>query len=518
MFDAVVGALVAVTGFERASALAFDGAGVMRFRAAHGLSEHYRRAVDGHSPWTPDTVDAVPILVDDVRLAPDLEALQPVFAAENIRALAFLPLVGGGRLLGKFMLYADRPIVWREVELGFARAAADLLASFLLREAAQERLLQVRKMESLGVLAGGIAHDFNNLLTSVLGYLDLLRGETVRGTPARVYVEELLQTSERAAELTKQLLGFARPQTGQRERVDLGAFLRESEPSLRRLCPPPHTLQIELDPVVPSVFADRGQLQWVVTNLVLHARAAMPDGGPVRIHAGPGRGAASAQFAVVDQGSGLDEARRGRLFEPLFAPQADGHGTGLGLATSYAIVTNLGGDIAVRSAPGRGTAFVVALPAVEAETEGAANERRQQPSAPASAAPSRSTAGATVLLVDDQEFVLRMLARTLVASGYRVLTARNGKEALAVLAGEAVDVVATDAMMPELGGVELVQILQQQRPALPVLLMSGFVDEPLHVPGGISVLHKPFLPRELAHRLQDLLRGRAAPGQTLSGS
>ena len=146
MFEAVVQALVATTGFTRASALAFDAAGVMRFRAAHGLSAEYRAAVDGHSPWPADAGCPEPILVDDVAQAPELAALMPVFARENVRSLAFLPLCADGRLLGKFMLYSATTTDWRAVDLGFASAAADLLASFLLREATQERLQQAQRM------------------------------------------------------------------------------------------------------------------------------------------------------------------------------------------------------------------------------------------------------------------------------------------------------------------------------------------------------------------------------------
>ena len=498
LFAAVVQALVQTTGFTRASALAFDGAGVMRFRAAHGLSARYRAAVDGHSPWQADTVNPPPLFVDDVLLATDLAELQPVFAAENIRALAFLPLCGGGRLLGKFMLYAAEPVCWSQVDLGFASAAADLLACLLLREAAQERLLQARKMESLGMLAGGVAHDFNNLLTSILGYVDLIRGETMRGTPARTYVDELLRTAEHAAELTKQLLGFARPQLASRENVDLAAFLGEAAPSLQRLCEPDHQLTVQVAVAAAPVHANRAQLHQLLWNLVQNARDAMPGGGTVEVVL-RSRGEDVVELTIRDHGVGMDEATRGRLFEPLFTTKPDGRGTGLGLATCYAIVTSLGGDIAVRSAPGRGSAFVVALPRRLVATD--------------AAAPPASPSRGTVLLVEDQEHVMGALVRTLVGFGYRVLTAGDGRGALAVLAEHAVDAVVSDVVMPELGGIELARLLRARTPPLPVLLITGFVDEPCQVPAGVPVLAKPFLPRELAHHLQQLLaNGAAASG------
>jgi signal transduction histidine kinase len=511
MFDAVVTALVAVTGCERAAALAFDGAGVMRFRAERGLSVRYQQAVEGHSPWTADSRGAEAILVDDVLAADQLAALQPVLAAENIRALAFLPLQAGGRLLGKFMLYADRPLDWRTVDLRFAAAAGDLLASFLLREEAQERLLRARKMESLGLLAGGIAHDFNNLLTAVLGHVDLLRAETLRGTPARGHVDQLLAVAERAAELTRQLLGFARPQAVEREIVDVGAFLAEAEPSLGRCCAPSHQLQIDLAPALPGVLTDRALLQQVLLLLLQNAKAAMQDGGTIRVRASAGSSPDVVELAVIDRGVGMDEAVRRRLFEPMFSTSLDGRDTGLGLATCYAIVRGLGGDIAVRSAPGAGSTFLIGLPVASAAA------------APAPVAAEVPVMATTVLLVDDQEVVARALQSSLLRGGFRVLLAGDGRQALAVLQHEAVDAVVTDAVMPGMGGVELVQRLRQLRPELPVLLISGFVDEPLDLPRGIPLLHKPFLPRELVHRLRQMLPEDAArpagkTAQTLSGS
>ncbi len=307
MFEAVVQALVATTGFSRAAALAFDGAGVMGFRAAHGLSAEYRAAVEGQSPWPADVRRPEPILVDDVTQAPELAALRPVIERENVRSLAFLPLCGDGRLLGKFMLSSATATDWRAVDLGFASAAADLLASLLLREATQERLQQAQRMESLGLLAGGIAHDFNNMSTSILGYGDLIRAETLHGTPARSYVEELLRTVEQAAERTRQLLGFARPQLGGRERVDLAAFVVELMPSFTRVCEPKHTLRVHGPTSVQPVFANRAQLQQLPWNLVQHARDAMPDGGAIDLMLSP-RGDAMVELVVRDHGAGIDDA------------------------------------------------------------------------------------------------------------------------------------------------------------------------------------------------------------------
>ncbi|MBL8736302.1 MAG: response regulator [Planctomycetes bacterium] len=497
MFEAVVRALVAATGCSRAAALAFDDDGVMRFRAFHGLSAGYRQAVEGHSPWSPDAGCPEPILVDDVARCDDLEALRPVLAEEGIAALAFLPLCGDGRLLGKFMLYADRPLDWRCVDLEFARAAADLLASFLLREAAQERLEQARRMESLGVLAGGIAHDFNNLLTSILGYADLIRSDSLRGTPVRGYVDELLRAVEQAAELTRQLLAFARPQLAGREAFDLGSLLAEVAPLLQRSCRPDHELRVGAPREPVPVLANRAQLHQLLWILVQHARHVSPAGSPIDLLVAR-RGSSMVEIAVRDLGPAMDENARRRAFEPSSTSAAGVPGGGLGLPTCYAMVQSLGGDIAVRSSGAVGTTLTVALPLASF----AATEPDSGPVAE----------GATILVVEDQDQVMGALVRQLTALGHRVLTARNGRLALGILAERSVDVVVSDVVMPELGGFELARLLRARVPPVPVLLMTGFVDEPKAVPEGVPVLQKPFLPRELAYQLQQLLRARPTAG------
>ena len=489
MFSTVVQALVDTTGCSRAAALAFDGAGVMRVRAAHGLSAEYRAAVEGHSPWQVGARDVRPIFVADVEGAPDLQSLLPLFRRENIRALAFLPIVGGGRLLGKFMLYAEATTDWQGVDLDFVLGSADLLASFLLREEAVERLQQARRMESLGLLAGGVAHDFNNLLTAMLGYADMIRAETMRGTPARAHVEDLLRTVERASELTRQLLGFARPDTSAQEAVDLGEFLTEAAPILQRVCGDRHRVAVAVPQEALVVTASRTQLHQLLLSLVTNARDAMAEGGVIGVTLVRGRLPETAELSVTDTGRGLDAASQQRLFEPLFSTKGAVAGAGLGLATCYAIVAACGGEISVNSKLGNGTTFVVRLPLGRS----------------ASAPPSTVAPAVRVLLVEDQEIVRSMFVRALVGMGFQVHTAVDGETALEVLSRHAVDVVVSDVVMPRLGGIELSKRIAAQWPGVRVLLVTGFVDEPMGVPPGVPVLGKPFLPRELAHRIRGLL-------------
>ena len=491
MFQSVVQALVETTGFSRASVLTFDGAGVMRFRAWQGLSEHYRRKVDGHSPWRADERNARPQFIGDVRSVPALHELQPVFQSEGIEALAFLPLVGGGRLLGKFMLYSEHPVQWRGIDNGFALAAADLLTSFLLREEASEKLLHARRMESLGLMAGGIAHDFNNLLTTILGYVALIREETVRGTPARGYVEVLLHTTERAAELTKQLLGFARPDTRAHEVVDLAEFVAEVRPSFERMCGPERRLEVVAAAEPMLVLGSRVQLHQLLLNLVQNACDAMPAGGAVTIVLQAAADPDAVELTVSDTGIGMDEATRARVFDPLFTTKSNGRGTGLGLATCYAIVAGMGGEISVRSAPGHGASFVMRVP-----------RARTPAPRPTSVAPDKPVA--RVLLVEDQDDVRSMLVRALRTMGFAVANAVNGRAAMSMLAEQSFDVVVSDVVMPEIGGIDLAHMVMERWPDVHMLLVTGFVDAPEGVPEGVPVLHKPFLPRELGHRIRML--------------
>ena len=491
MFASVVDALVQGAGVTRAAVLTFDDSGVMRFRAAHGLSPEYQSRVDGHSPWSADTVNPPALLINDAASDPAVASLREILAAERIGALAFLPLSGGGRLLGKFMLYSEQQTEWQEVDLEFARAAADLLASFLMRERTHEHLQQARKMESLGLLAGGIAHDFNNMLTSMLGYVDLLRVESVRGTPARDYVEELRVVVEQASDLTRQLLGFARPQLPSTAVVDLRQFIEDARPALQHACGPRHVLRIDIVGAPAPVRAGQSQLLQLLTNLVTNARDAMPAGGQAVLTLRPGQ-PGMVEIEVSDTGIGMDEGTRRRIFEPLFTTKMMGRGTGLGLATCYAVVTSLGGDIRVRSAVGRGSDFTVTLPAAIA---------------PAVPQPAQSAVepGHRVLLVDDQEYVLRPLIRSLEMAGYAVHSAGNGRQALALLDELDVDVVVSDVIMPEMDGVELAAEVRRRQPTLPVILMTGYVEAARELPPGVPVLLKPFKARELCLRIDQLV-------------
>jgi two-component system cell cycle sensor histidine kinase/response regulator CckA len=385
------------------------------------------------------------------------------------------------------------------------------------RKKLEEQFRQAQKMEAVGHLAGGIAHDFNNLLTVILGYSETLLTELSHDRHLRDMVLEVYQVGERAAMLTRQLLAFSRKQVLAPQVVDLNGIVMDLEKMLRRLIGEDIELHVAPAADLGRVFADPGQLEQVLLNLVVNARDAMPRGGQLTIETrNVELDAAYAQdhlavqpgsyvlLAVSDTGCGMDEATRARLFEPFFTTKEPGKGTGLGLATVYGIVKQSGGDIFVYSEVGRGTTFKIYLPRV------------QQPLAP----PGPKGLGRmprgdeTVLLVEDEDSVRGLSRHVLLLSGYRVLEARNGDEALGIsgdYAG-AIDLLLTDVVMPNMGGRELADHMSRQRPTLKVLYLSGYTEDAVVRHGVLAAdtafLQKPFTPAALAQKVRDVLDDR----------
>jgi CheY-like chemotaxis protein len=383
-------------------------------------------------------------------------------------------------------------------------------------------------MEAVGRLAGGVAHDFNNLLTVIRGRSDLVLARLPAGSPLRAQVDMVRQTADRAAELTRQLLAFSRQQVLAPRVIELGELVATMGAMLRRLIGEHIELAITRPRSPARILADPGQVEQVILNLVVNARDAMPGGGrlsietavveegeieaPARAIRGGGRW---VRLTVRDTGTGLDKAARAHLFEPFFTTKPVGQGTGLGLATVYGIVEQSGGFIAVDSAPGHGATFRVHLPETASEPAPAAPAP-----GPAEEGP-RGPGGETVLLVEDEIDVRALAADILAASGYTILEATDGEDALRQAeqvdqAGHALDLVLTDVVMPRMGGPELASRLQAVRPGLPVLFVSGYTDDArvLHGTdaGPSAFLHKPFTPRALAGAVRALLDGARAGG------
>ncbi len=392
------------------------------------------------------------------------------------------------------------------------------------RNRMKRRLERSARLESLGLLAGGVAHDFNNLLGAMMMYAQQLVDELPAGGVPQADAAEIVKTAERAASLTRQLLAFSRRQMIAAADVDLVMLVEDLARMLQRLLGASVELVVHRSEGQVHVRADRGQLEQVLINLCLNARDAMPSGGPLEIEVGQlalaGAGAASAGVAagsygrlrVRDHGTGMSEATQRRIFEPFFSTKEAGRGTGLGLATSFGVVSQCGGTIVVQSALGEGSTFDVLLPA--SAPLPAANEvgglgapgvtgATGATGVTGELAPRPEGSGALVLLVDDEPALRAVACRALDRAGYRVVTARDGEDALARFGAIADEValLVTDVAMPRMDGPALAARLHAARPSLPVLFMSGRLDAELlrspEVGATSGLLHKPFTPSEL---------------------
>ncbi len=387
-----------------------------------------------------------------------------------------------------------------------ANGCIAIAANVTEQRAIERQLQQAQRMEAVGRLAGGVAHDFNNLLTVITGYGCMLLEEPRDAAAVRAQAEEILRTTERASALTCQLLEFSRPRNGQPRAVGINDLVLDMDKMLRRVIGEHIELVAALSPDAGMIHADGAQVEQVIMNLVLNARDAVEAGGRITIETSSETVGAGeyAILSVLDNGVGMDEETKARIFEPFFTTKGRGKGTGLGMATVYAIVKQAGGEIDVASAPERGTAIRVYLPRVQpaALEAGALPEvgRRQ-----------RGTE--TVLLVEDEDEVRRLVSGVLEHHGYTVLSAARPNEAMALCASHegAIDLLLTDAVMPEMSGRTLAEQVGRMRPGLRVLLMSGYAEDALEGrglagPGG-AFLKKPFTPTVLTRKIREVLDG-----------
>jgi two-component system, cell cycle sensor histidine kinase and response regulator CckA len=380
-----------------------------------------------------------------------------------------------------------------------------------------EQVRQAQKMEAIGRLAGGVAHDFNNLLTVINGYSELVLSELAPDHPARSPIAVIRDAGERASGLTQQLLSFSRKQVLEPKVLDLNEVVSHADKLLRRLIGEDLSLGTVLDPNVPRVKVDPGQLEQVILNLAVNARDAMPTGGRLTIETGSQvvtedeaandpevRPGCYARLAVTDTGHGMTDDVKAQLFEPFFTTKEAGKGTGLGLAVVHGVVKQSGGHIGVYSEVGLGTTFRILLPAVDAVPA--------RLSAHALVVPGRGSE--TVLIAEDEGGVRRMARVALEAHGYTVLTASNGREAAEVAAKHngPIHLLLTDVVMPEVGGRELAERLKARIGGLRVLFMSGYTDDAVVRHGVLEAtsafLHKPFTPLSLAKKIREMLDAR----------
>ena len=382
----------------------------------------------------------------------------------------------------------------------------------------QEQLRQSQKMEAIGQLAGGVAHDFNNLLTVIKGYsqlslLDLKENDSLRGN-----IQEIEKATQRATDLTRQLLAFSRRQILDLKVLDLNVLLKDLEKMLRRIIGEDIQLVTLLSEDLGKVKIDPSQIEQVIFNLAVNARDAMPSGGKLAIetanveldeeyaHAhvsvAPGR---YVRLSVSDTGVGMTQEVKERVFEPFFTTKEKGKGTGLGLSMVYGIVKQSNGNIWLYSEPDRGTTFRIYFPRTEEETD-TLHEREETAFFP--------KGSETILLVEDDELVRDLAARLLEQQGYRVLKATNGQEALLVArehVGETIHLLLADIVMPHMGGKELADWLKISRPNVKVLFTSGYADNAIVHHGildpGTHFLQKPFSLKTLSHKVREVLDG-----------
>ncbi len=473
----------------------------------------------------PADVDSLSPVEVTVRL-PDnvwrLQAVPPRGWARAIRLRLFL-FIAGVFLSGILLVLVVYLVASRQAALMGAveeRTSSLRIAVEELREAAVQRelteaqLRQSQRLESLGRLAGGIAHDFNNLLTVIMGSISLAR-ETIPETSetgADLLTAE--GAAQRASELTRKLLVFARRQTVEFQVVDLNALLKDLETIVRQLIGEQVRLIDELAPGLWPVYADAGQLEQMVTNLAVNARDAMPEGGTLTIrtrnvelsrHPENGDALAPGEYVrleVEDTGVGMPPEVLQRAFEPFFTTKEVGQGTGLGLATVYGLVGQAGGEIVIQSQVGHGTKATIHLPRAQVEQADPIDGRAPMQ--------SHDRGGETVLLVEDEAPVRKITSRILGEAGYRVIAAEDGDSALRRLdLYQRIHLLVADVVTPGMGGRALAERILERDPTTRVLFISGYTAderlEDLLARPGVAFLAKPFTARQLQRAVRQLL-------------
>ena len=379
----------------------------------------------------------------------------------------------------------------------------------------EEQLLQSQKMEAVGRLAGGVAHDFNNLMQIILSYAEMAVERSAMDPEERQDLEEIKKAANRAANLTRQLLAFSRKQVLDPKVLDLNAVLKDLEKMLPRLIGEDVDFRLILAPDLGRIKADPSQIENVIMNLAVNARDAMQYGGTLTIETGnteideeyarfhpflpPGR---YVMITVTDTGVGMDAEVRSHIFEPFFTTKEAGKGTGLGLATVYGVVKQSGGYIWVYSEAGKGASFKILLPCVDesAVEVKLGSEREESP-----------RGSETILLVEDESSLRKLVSQLLRTWGYTVLEASHGEEAInmARIHPGAIDLLLTDVVMPAMSGRELAKLLVPLREGIKILYMSGYTDDTILQHGvldpGSALLQKPFTQETLSRKVYEAL-------------
>lgn len=420
------------------------------------------------------------------------------------------------RLVSLELRYKHASGSWRRIEASvqsfdtsFGTQSVVVVARDITERLELERQLRAsQKLEAVARLAGGVAHDFNNLLTVVTGHVELLLDREVIADDERESLAQVQYTALRARELIEQLFAFSRTPSGESRILDANEVVRDVERLLSRVIGEQADLEVRTSRQALPVRFVRSHLEQIITNLSLNARDALRGEGRIVIEArdaDPARGdrAESVVLSVSDTGTGMDEETRDHIFEPFFTTKAPGEGTGLGLSIVNGMVESAGGSIDVDTALGAGSCFTISLPRSPEPYEAVPVERCEE-------AVEEGRTGQTILVVEDETPVRRLVQRVLSRKGFRLLEARDGKEALEVARSHlgSIDLLLSDVIMPVMGGVELARHLESEFPGLRTLFMTGYRED-VSFPGSVGVqkdaLLKPFGPDELMRRVRAAL-------------
>jgi len=426
----------------------------------------------------------------------------------GIRAEGWYKNLGGK---DRYIIFDASPVLNSR---GDMIAAIETLQDVTQSKMLEEQLLHSQKIEAVGQLAGGVAHDFNNILSALMGYIHLAKMHMKEGDPSRVYVDQMMDTTNRAANLTHSLLAFSRKQIMNPRAVNLNEVIKDLQKLLFRVIGDDIELTTVLTTGDPMVMADPGQIDQVLINLATNARDAMPGGGRlsmgtdvvnideeyIKTH-GYGRAGRYALICVGDTGVGMDEETEARIFEPFFTTKEVGKGTGLGLAMVYGIVKQHEGYINVYSEPGLGTTFKIYLPLIETET---GREARHDSHAPAGGTE-------TILLAEDNEEVRNATKKLIEKFGYTVIVARDGEEAVNKFGADSdrIRLLLLDVIMPRKNGKETYEEIRSVKPDIKVLFLSGHAADILDKKGmieeGLEFILKPVSPDKLLNKIREIL-------------
>ncbi len=508
--------------------LAGEGGTHLLHGAAPSLPDFYNRAVDGlriaegMGSCGTTAFRKTRVIIEEIDGHPFWKGFKPAQEA-GLRACWSVPVLSSyGELLGTFAMYYREPRAPKDDEIQFIESAAHLASIAIgrvreeeLREKLEEQLLHIQKIEAIGQLAGGIAHDFNNLLTPILVYAEMVRRGLPLEHPQLRRVDGVIIAAHKAKDLTQKLLSFGRKQMLCMEVLDLNEIIDSFRDIMRRTIRENIAIDIKLAPGGARLLADRSQIEQVLLNLTVNAQDAINGVGTITVATGhvllddeyvrqhhgmvPG---SYILLAFKDNGCGMDNETLRHIYEPFFTTKPIGHGTGLGLATVYGIIKQHEGYIETRSHLGEGTSFLIYLPVTldempEADYSPLPDDNR----------PHVSTS-ATILLVEDNIMVREMAVDLLESEGFTVLVADSPLKALEIERSftGTIELLLTDVVMPEMNGMELYESLQDRRPTMSVLYISGYTSDVVIHDGTleeeVNFLRKPFTVEQLIERVK----------------